>query len=103
MPIVADLQDMIDDCAQRDLQEAPYVKFNDLPTIAAQIRAFKDRLRMIVEERGGVTKLAEATGIPQPSLSRFFNSTSRPRRSTLLKIAKALELDANQIATEWSK
>ena len=101
--IVADIQDMIDDCDQQDKTEAPYVKFNDLDGIAKNIRAFKDGLLQIVTQNGGLKRLSEMTLIPQPSLSRFFNSTSMPRRATLLKIAKALKLDAVKIATEWSR
>lgn len=48
-------------------------------------------------EQGGISKLAELTGIPQPSLSRFFNSNAMPRKATVLKIAKALNLDEIKI------
>lgn len=102
--IVADIQDMIDDCEQQhEKTEAPYVKFSDLDGIAKNIRAFKDGLLQIVMQSGGLKRLSELTQIPQPSLSRFFNSTSMPRRATLLKIAKALKLDAVKIAIEWSR
>ena len=100
---IADIQDMIDDCAQTERVDAPYVKFNDLDAIAKDIRKFKDSLLVEVNNKGGLTKLAELTEIPQPSLSRFFNSGSMPRRLTLLKIAKALKLDAVKMATEWSR
>lgn len=53
--------------------------------------------------RGGISKLAELTGIPQPSLSRFFSSNAMPRRSTLLKIAKALNLEGIKVDIMWSK
>ena len=101
--IVADIQDMIDDCAQQDRSEAPYVKFTDLDAISKNIQSFKDSLRMAVDKKGGLKSLSELTGIPQPSLSRFFNSGSMPRRATLLKIAQALKLDAVSMATEWSR
>lgn len=42
--IVADLQDMIDACQQNEKLEGIYIKFNDLDTIAKNIRAFKDSL-----------------------------------------------------------
>ena len=57
--------------------------------------------RFIVDTKGGISKLSELTGIPQPSLSRFFYSASMPKRITLLKIAKALNLSQVEIATEW--
>jgi hypothetical protein len=37
---------------------------------------------------------SKITGIPQPSLSRFFNSNAMPRRQTLIKIASAMKVDA---------
>lgn len=101
--IVADIQDVIDDCTQNEKLEGAYVKFNDLGQIRKNIRSFKDGLFQAVNRRGGLKKLSELTHIPQPSLSRFFSSTSMPRRATLMKIAKALKLDAVQIATEWSR
>ena len=100
---VADIQDMIDECSQKEKVDGVYVRFDDLDQIAKNIRAFKDSLRLIVDQQGGIGKLAELTGIPQPSLSRFFGSASIPRRATLLKIAKALGLSQVQIATEWSR
>jgi transcriptional regulator with XRE-family HTH domain len=56
---------------------------------------------MTVEKKSSLKELSKLTGIPQPSLSRFFSSGSMPRRTTLLKIAHALKLDAVTIATEW--
>lgn len=90
--IIADIQEMLDACLQKEKIEEYYVKFNDLDTIAKNIRDFKDNLLLTVNENGGISYLAELTGIPQPSLSRFFKSNSMPQRSTLLKIAKALKL-----------
>jgi DNA-binding phage protein len=100
--IVSDIQELIDDCAQPEKVEGVYVRFDDLDRIASDVRKFKDSLRALVDERGGIGKLAELTTIPQPSLSRFFNTTAMPRRTTLNKIARALNLSQVQIATEWS-
>ncbi|MBW2731166.1 MAG: helix-turn-helix transcriptional regulator [Deltaproteobacteria bacterium] len=99
--IIADIQDMVDDCVQAGKSEAVYIRFDDLDSIAKNVRKFKDELLMTVNQHSGITELAKRTGIPQPSLSRFFNTHSMPRRGTLLKIAKALDLDAVRIATEW--
>lgn len=101
--IVADIQDLIDDCSQKEKVEGVYIRFDDLETIAKDVRKFKDNLRMTVEKNGGIKKLAELTEIPQPSLSRFFGSATMPRRATLLKIARALNLSQIEIATEWSR
>jgi DNA-binding phage protein len=100
---VADIQELIDDCTQKEKVEGVYVRFDDLDGIAANIRAFKDNLRALVDQNGGLKKLSETTGIPQPSLSRFFNTASMPRRAMLNKIARALKLNQVQIATEWSR
>src|SRR3989338_10625703 len=63
--IIADIQDMIDACAQTSVTEEIYVRFNDLDAIAKNIRAFKDSLLSEVMERGGVNELSKLTGIPQ--------------------------------------
>lgn len=90
--IIADLQEMIEACACTGISEYSYIKFNDLETIAKHIRQFKDNLLALVSEAGGLKMLSEKTKIPQPSLSRFFNSNAMPQRATLLKIAKALQI-----------
>ena len=101
--IVADIQDLIDEVAdQRGVVEERYVRFDDLERIAEDIRGFKNGLLRILDERDWtLTDLAERTGMPLPSLSRFFNTTSMPRRRTLLRIAEALELSAVEVATDW--
>jgi DNA-binding phage protein len=101
--IIADIQELIEDCSQKEKIERAYIKFDDLESIAKNIRAYKDKLREKVDSSGGVQKLSELTGIPQPSLSRFFNSNAMPRRTTLYKIAKALNLSEVDISTEWSR
>ena len=101
--IVADIQGLIDDNSQKETIEGVYIRFDDLEGVAKDIRKFKDNLRIIVDQNGGIGNLAQLTGIPQPSLSRFFNSATMPRRATLLKIAKALNLSQVQIASEWSR
>lgn len=101
--IISDIQDMIDACNQKETSEEIYIKFNDLDAIANNIRAFKDSLYQKVMEQGGISKLAELTGIPQPSLSRFFNSNAMSRRATVLKIAKALNLNEIKIDILWCR
>ena len=83
--------------------KAAYIRFDDLESIAKDVRKVKNELLMTVNQRGGITQLSRLTGIPQPSLSRFFNTNSMPRRGALLKIAKALDSSAVQIATEWTR
>jgi DNA-binding phage protein len=100
---ISDIQELIEDCQQQEQVDGVYVRFDDLDGIAKNIRAFKDNLRALVDQSGGIKHLSEITGIRQPSLSRFFNSATMPRRATLHKIARALKLNQVQIATEWSR
>lgn len=101
--IVADLQDEIDARSEAPKKpvKKPNVKFDDLDAIAKDVIRFKNALRKVVDRHGGIAKLAEKSGLPQPSLSRFFNSASMPRRSTLYKIAEALNLTEKEIVNEW--
>ena len=96
--IVADLQEEIDNHkeAPKKPLKKPYIKFEDLEPMAKKIQAFKYELRKKVDRWGGISKLAKETGIPQPSLSRFFSSASIPRRTTLYRIAEVLELSEKE-------
>ncbi len=103
--IVADIQESIDD--YRDAPPAPmkkpYIKFEKLGDVAQQVMAKKAKLRDIIDRHGGISAVAQKTGIPQPSLSRMLNSPSMPRRSTLYRIANALDLPETEIVSEWSR
>lgn len=102
--VVADLQDEIetkDEAPNKPLKK-PYIKFDDLDCISKDIVKFKNALRKVVDKHGGISKLSEKSGIPQPSLSRFFSSASIPRRVTLYKIAEALNLNEKEILREWA-
>ncbi len=99
--IIADIHELIDDCNQHEKEEYRYIKLNDLEQVKLNIREFKDGLLKMVNDQGGISELSKVTHIPQPSLSRFFNSNAMPRRSTLLKIAEALNLDAVRINMPW--
>ncbi len=94
--IIADLQDHIDDDRElpRDGKpvEMPKISFENLDKVAADVAKFKDRLKDFIDRNGGVVVVAKKVGMPQPSLSRLLNSGTMPRRSTLYKIAKALDL-----------
>ncbi|MCX7116422.1 MAG: helix-turn-helix transcriptional regulator [Legionellales bacterium] len=101
--IIADIQELIDDCSQLNKEEYRYIKLNDLDLVRNHIREFKDELLKVVNKAGGINELSKITHIPQPSLSRFFNSNAMPRRRTLLKIAEALNLDAVRINMPWAR
>ena len=103
--IVADLEESLDDIANapQSPEEKPYLRFDDLNEIKSNVLAFKERLRAEVDRQGGICELARKTDIPQSSLSRFFASSSMPRRTTLHKIAKALNLPESAIGFKWSR
>ena len=102
--IISDMQEEINEYKEqpREPIKKPYIRYSDLELIAKDITGFKAHLKTIVDQWGGVTKLSKMTGIPQPSLSRFFNSISMPRRTTLYKIANALNLSEKEIITDWA-
>jgi len=101
--IIADLQEEIDEYKEQPKRpvKKPYIKYTDLEIIAKDVLGFKAHLKSMVDRWGGVTKLAKVTGIPQPSISRFFNTPAMPRRTTLYKIAEALNLSEKEIISEW--
>ncbi len=100
--IVADIQDVIDACSEGEPHgEGVTIRLDDLDQIGQNIRAFKNELlRQVEDECGTLTELSERTGIPLPSLSRFFNSSSKPRLATMLKIKEAVEVDEVKVAWE---
>jgi DNA-binding phage protein len=100
--IVADLQEMIDEVEERTgTSEKPRIGFDELDEVAKKVVAYKKKLRERVDKWGGVSQLARETGIPQPSLSRFFNTATMPRRTTVYKIAQALQLSDKEIVFDW--
>jgi DNA-binding phage protein len=101
--IIADLQEEIESYqnAPQTVVEKPAVQLEQLDSIALSIIAYKKKIRDAVDRWGGITKLSRETGIPQPSLSRFFSTASMPRRTTLYRIAKAVGLKDSDITFEW--
>lgn len=101
--IIADIQDCLDDINDlpQHIEERPYLRYQDLTEIKKDVAVLKKQLREEVDRQGGISELARKTGIPQPSLSRFFSSNSMPRRTTLYKIAKALNLPESSVGFKW--
>lgn len=100
--VVADLQDAIDEAAERPPAEKPKVTYDQLEGVARRVVDFKANLRKKVERWGGISQLAKATGMPQPSLSRFFASASMPRKTTLYRMAQAMDLPEADIVFDWT-
>jgi hypothetical protein len=102
--IIADIQDHIDDDKElpRDGKpaDAPKISFHNLESLASDIAGFKAKFKDLIDLHGGPVAVAKKVGMPQPSLSRLLNSGSMPRRSTLYKIAKALNLSEKDIPGE---
>ncbi len=101
--LIADLQELLDD--HRELlgvRESGPIPCDTSESVSKKIAEYKRKLRDLIDRRGGVTKAARLTGIPQPSLSRMLNSGSMPRRSTLHKIAKGLKINESEIIAEWA-
>lgn len=101
--IVADLQESIDDYAEapKHPTRKPYIAYDNLDDVVQKVLTDKQRLRDLVDRNGGVSEVARRSGIPQPSLSRMLNSASMPRRSSLYRIANALDLSEAEIVTDW--
>ncbi|MFN8791142.1 MAG: helix-turn-helix domain-containing protein [Bdellovibrionales bacterium] len=95
------LFESIQNALQQEEDNTQKIRFDDLERISQNIRLFKDNLRLKVDQTGGIKRLAELTGIPQPSLSRFFSTATMPRRATLLKISRALNMSHVEIVTGW--
>lgn len=102
--IISDIQDEIVEHAEQPSSpvKKPYISFQDLERVVHDVKGFKAHLKAMVDQWGGISKLAKETGIPQPSISRFFNSASMPRRTTLYKIAEALNISEKEIFTDWA-
>ncbi len=103
--VIADLQESIDDYADAPPAPVhkPHIELEQLDDVAQRVMAEKAKLRRIIDRHGGVSAVARKTGIPQPSLSRMLHSPSIPRRSTLYRIANALDLPETDIAFEWTR
>jgi DNA-binding phage protein len=93
---------MIDEVVEASVvTEKPRVGFDELGDIAKQVLGYKNKLRESVDKWGGVSRLSRETGIPQPSLSRFFNPATMPRRMTVYKIARALNPSDQVVVVGW--
>lgn len=101
--LVASLSEIIDEQAELPpaVIQKPRIDFKNLPDVAKQVAAHKQRLRDLIDKNGGIVAVARRAGIPQPSLSRMLNSASMPRRTTLYRIARALDVDESLVVGEW--
>lgn len=99
---LADLQELLDDSkVAAGPQQKPRLSGVDLDAAGIAIAEHKKRLRQIIDRHGGVSAVARLTGIPQPSLSRMLNDGRMPRRTTLHRIASALNVPEPDVIGEW--
>ena len=57
----------------------------------------KDKLRELIDAKGGVTSVARKAGLAQPSLSRMVNTMAVPRQTTLKRLADVLEVSIDEL------
>lgn len=100
---IADLQELLEDVTEAPAapERKPYIEYKNLSDVAKQVLEHKRKLRALIDRHGGVSEVARRSGIPQPSLSRMLSSASMPRRSTLYRIANALDVPESEVVGEW--
>ena len=89
--ILADIGELLEDQGGGASESLVVRSQGDVERELARRRAFKERLRTLVERHGGVSKVARKAGMAQPSLRRLLNTMSEPRLPTLQRLAKALD------------
>lgn len=107
--IVVELDQMLEDRDPDDGQTLRISSHADADAELARRQRMKVYLRAVIDRNGGVSKVAAAAGMTQPSLSRLLNSMSEPRPATLRRIAaaigapaSALDFDASEAAAPRS-
>lgn len=97
--IISALQEELDEYKRQPKEPTKKIFISDehFEKILLNIKEFKSHLKSLVDQWGGISKLAKATNIPQPSLSRFFSTDTLPRRTTIYKIATTLGIDEEDL------
>ncbi len=97
--LIAALQEELDEYKTQPKEPTKKIFISDehFEKILKNVKEFKSHLKALVDQWGGVSKLAKITGIPQPSLSRFFNTDTPPRRTTLYRIATTLKVTESEL------
>lgn len=64
----------------------------------SQEAAFADKLRDLLKSKGLTqAELASRVGCSQPAISQMLNRACRPQRQTILRLAKALDVDPREL------
>lgn len=61
--------------------------------------AFLNAIRRLIEARGGMTSVSEATGLARPSLYRSIAAGGDPKLSTILKVLQAVGIGLSKVVT----
>lgn len=101
--LVVDLEEAVSEHGDlvAGVQRRPKIPFDKFDEVTRRVLEHKRRLRDLIDRHGGISEVARRSGIPQPSLSRMLSSASMPRRTTLYRIARALDVDESQIVGEF--
>jgi predicted XRE-type DNA-binding protein len=71
--------------------------------MAAEEQHFADQVRQLMKDKRMSQKaLAEAVGVGQSAIAMMLSRKCRPQRSTVLKIAQALNVPPNRIWRKWT-
>lgn len=103
--LVADLWESLadyEDAPPRPLQK-PFIRFESLADVAREVAEYKQRLRLSIDDHGGVAAVANKSGIPQAALTRMLESASLPRRSMIYRVAIAMGVAEGEVVTEWAR
>ena len=73
------------------------IRSGDAYLVKKHSESLKSELLRLISENGGVTEFSKKIKMSQSSLSRFFNSESNPRLSTILKIFDGLGVKSVEI------
>ena len=73
------------------------IRLEDRKLIQTNVRTFKMMLQIMVDRKGGVKWLADQLEVSVPNISRFFNTDSMPRQSTLAQIFEVLGIEEVKI------
>lgn len=63
---------------------------------------FSEKIRLLRQERGTTQRqLAQAIGVDTPMYSRYEHGERRPKRAQVVKLARLLQTDANELVALW--
>jgi len=101
--IIADIQELLDDCSIDNKQEFNSSLINNIIQLETQLHLLKEKLEGLIQNQGGISELSRKTSIPSEYLNRLLTTNCIPRRPSLLKIARALQIEEDSVDLFWKK